>query len=112
MMKKAIAICGAAIIVASALSACKAEDGRINDNRGYTIISSQDTYSSRRIMSETSSVVSRRNNNTDTNEGVIHDVGSMTGEVIDDVADGMDNIGSSVESNVEDFFGVNTDTAE
>lgn len=112
MMKKAIAIFGAAILAAVSLSACKAEDGRINDNRGYTIMSSQDTYSSRRVVSETSSVVSNRNDNTDTNQGVINDVGSMTGEVINDVADGVDNIGSSVESNVNDFFDGNTDTMQ
>ncbi len=108
-MKKAIAIISAAIIAAVSLSACHAEDGKINDNKGYVLNRSEETYSSRRVSSDMSSAVSDRNENTDTNKGVIHDVGSMTGEVINDVADGMDNIGSSIESNVEDFFDGNSE---
>ena len=109
MMKKTLAVFGAAILAAMALSACNAEDGKINDYKSRGVVPSEDTYSSRRFTSETSS--SRRYDNTDSHDGIIHDVGSMTENVVEDVAEGMDNVGSTIESNVEDFFNGDSNTA-
>ncbi len=110
-MKKALAIFGAAVVAATALSACNAEDGKINDHRGYNNMVSEEVYTSRRTVSETSSVRTDRND-TDTHDGILHDIGSMTGDVIDDVADGLDDIGSTITSNAEDFFDGNSDMSD
>ena len=107
-MKKLLAICSAALLVTVLLSACNAEDGKINDQRGYNYLTSEETYSGRRMTSQTSSARSDRYD-TDTNDGVLHDVASTTGEVINDVADGAEDVVSSVKSDVEDFFDGSSD---
>ena len=118
-MKKALAICGAAILAAASLAACNAENGKVNNNRNNAMLSSEETYSRRNVATDTASgwtdhsVVSRDNiDSAHTDRGVIENIGSTVGEGVNDVAQGIDNVGSSVASNVEDFFDGNTDTGK
>ena len=109
-MKKIIAIAACAVLAASALSACNTTDGKVGNNRDdypYSTERDNQTTASRRVDSSrmTSSL-----NESHTDGGVIHDTVSMVGDVGEDIAEGVDNIGSSVESNVSDMLHDDTDT--
>lgn len=108
-IKKFSLIAACAVLAASALGACDARDGKIDDNSRTAVISNDgrttDT-TSRRTVSRTTS--SRAVNSTHSGEGVIHDTASMIGDVGEDIVEGAENIGSSVASNVNDAFD-NTD---
>ncbi len=108
-MKKIIAIAACAALAASALAACDSRDGRIDDNSRPSVVSG--TTSQR--MNESKKSTSRaqsRNADTHSGEGVLHDTASMIGEVGEDIADGADNIGSSVTSNFNDMTGNESST--
>ena len=114
-MKKAFAAIAGMLTIIAAFTACNAQDGRVEDNsivpntssvreaeRNRTDRTNNINNSSRITENRSSMISSKNNNNTNDNKGVIHDVGSMTGTVIEDAADGIDNIGSSIASNVSD----------
>ena len=96
-MKRIIAAAVCAMAVAAALSACSARDGRVDDNNTSVMISNED----RTLRNNTSRSISRKTDSHSDN-GVLHNTASMVGEVGEDVADGMNDIGSSIVSNVSD----------
>ena len=104
-MKKLLAFAACALIAAAALSACDAKDGRIDDNSSRMTISHNETTGKNSRMSTSSRSTGRNNGSHTDDEGVLHDTASMIGEVGEDIADGADNIGSSVKSNVNDAMG-------
>lgn len=111
-MKKFIAIAACAVLAASALSACSTNDGRVGNNRDeypYTT-DNQTTASRRAASSRMESRMESSANESHTDGGVIHDTVSMVGDVGEDIVEGVDNIGSSVESNVSDMLHDDTDT--
>lgn len=98
-MKKLICLAACAVAACSALTGCDMKDGRINDGKNHNVF---DTESRVTVSSEnrtTSRVVVR---GTDTDRGVLHDTASMIGDVGEDIAEGAENIGSSIVSNVSD----------
>ena len=112
-IKKASALFACALLMASALCACDAKDGKIDDNSSVIMktesradMTSRKT-ASRKTASETASVTTDRDNSGD---GVLHDTASMVGEVGEDIAQGADNIGSSVTSNLDEAFDASEDT--
>ncbi|MBQ3969916.1 MAG: hypothetical protein II685_05480 [Clostridia bacterium] len=125
-MKKTIAAAACLMAIAATFTACNTEDGRVDDNSTTSVTSrvneiNRNNAESRIVSDRNNGIVNSRdesavnserraerdNINDDVydnndNEGVIHDIGSMVGAGVEDVADGIDNIGSSVASNVND----------
>ncbi|MBQ1389005.1 MAG: hypothetical protein IIY78_05200 [Clostridia bacterium] len=77
-MKKIIKTALCLLIAGCALTGCDTRDGRINDP-DYTRNASMGYRD---------------------DKGVLHDAASMVGRVGEDVADGVDNMGSSITSDV------------
>lgn len=105
-MKRFLAIAACAVLAASALSACDASDGKVGRGSSMPAVTSRTDMTSR----TTSSRTTVRDNGSHTDDGVLHDTASMIGDVGEDIADGADNIGSSVKSDLNDTF--NNDSSD
>ena len=98
-MKKLMAVAACAVFAAGALCACDSRDGRINDRKETVSVVVSERVDSRMDSSR----VQSRTSGTHSGEGVLHDTASMIGEVGEDIADGAENIGDSVKSDVKDI---------
>ena len=118
-MKKTLALAACIMSIMAVFTACNTNDGKVNNanntnnnNTASTVSRVDNVYGNDTALDRTTDV--RDNNsrvvtndrevidNNNGNDGVIHDVGSMVGTGIEDAADGIENIGSSVASNISD----------
>ena len=114
-MKKLVFSILCVMTLALCMSACDASNGRVNRTNETSSYTGYSVSSSRNNEYVSSRYESRVMRDTDTtsyssDDGIINDVGSMVGAGVRDVGDGIENIGSTLESNVDDMFDGKDDT--